>query len=157
MEGRGIVSNTKRKAGEKEKKIGCLYINTELGWEGKGSRMETGIFRKETAADMYIQGGSAHPESLKIGMIKGEMIRYKAWKRFTMARALRIRGYNKRQIDKTGEGLDYGSRASLIQKRIDTKVQMNVRGKLFPFILLEVAHKPECRSVGKMLKRKIWW
>ena len=66
VEGRGIVSNRKRKAGEKEKKIQCLYINTELGWGGKGLRMEIGMYSKEAAVDVYIQAESAHPESLKI-------------------------------------------------------------------------------------------
>jgi len=35
VEGKGIVSNRKRKAGEKEKKIEFININTELGWGGK--------------------------------------------------------------------------------------------------------------------------
>ena len=67
VEGRGIVSNTKRKAGEKEKKIECLYINTELGWGGKGLRMETGIYRKEAATDMHIQGGLCTPRVVEDG------------------------------------------------------------------------------------------
>ena len=66
MEGKGIMSNRKRKAGEKVKKIEFLDINTELGCGGKGLRMETGMYSKEAAVDVYIQAESAHPESLKI-------------------------------------------------------------------------------------------
>ena len=64
----------KRIVGDTEKKIEFPDINTELGWGGQGIKMETGIYRKEAAVDMYIQSESAHPESLKIGMIKGEII-----------------------------------------------------------------------------------
>jgi len=78
--------------------------------------MNTKIYRKEAAADLYIQASSAHPESLKIGLIKGEVIRYislclqekgfnKAWNRF--AKALRERGYTAQQLGKASEGLDY--------------------------------------------------
>ena len=38
--------------------------------------MSTEIYRREAAADLCIQASSVHPESLKIGMIKGEVIRY---------------------------------------------------------------------------------
>ena len=38
--------------------------------------IETGIFRKEAAADMYMLESSAHQLTLKRGMIQGECIRY---------------------------------------------------------------------------------
>jgi len=61
-------------------------------------------------------------------MIKGEVIRYislcsqekgfdKAWNRFT--KALNGREYTAQQLKKAREGLDYKSRPSLIQKRIE--------------------------------------
>lgn len=63
--------------GEKEKCIEFLDVNTKLGWDKKGRvKVETGIYRKEAAANLYIQASSAHPESPKLGFIKGEIIRY---------------------------------------------------------------------------------
>ena len=67
------------------------------------------MYRKEAAGDLYIQASSAHPESLKIGMIKGEVISYislcsqekgfdKAWNRF--AKASRERGCTAKQLEK---------------------------------------------------------
>ena len=39
-------------------------------------RIETSIFRKTAAADLYLHATSAHPEATKSGMIKGERIRF---------------------------------------------------------------------------------
>ena len=58
------------------KKIEFLDINTELGWGGKGLKIETRTYRKDAVADMYIQPKSAHLESLKTGMIKGKILRH---------------------------------------------------------------------------------
>jgi hypothetical protein len=79
-----------------------LDIDTVLGWGGVGVSMSTAIYRKEAASDFVIQATSAHSESLQIGVINGEVIRYislcleetgfdKAWNRF--AKALRRRVY----------------------------------------------------------------
>jgi len=87
-----------------------LVIDTVLGWGWVGANMSTKIHRKETAADLYIQASSLHPESLKIGIIKGRVIRYisscsqekgfdKARNRF--AKALRGRGYYSTAIRKS--------------------------------------------------------
>ena len=65
-------------------------------------RIETSIFRKTAAADLYLHATSAHPEATKSGMIKGEWIRFltlcsdeqafdEAWRRF--AAPLATRGY----------------------------------------------------------------
>jgi len=72
------MANRKREVVEKEKKIELLDINlnTELGWGGKGLKMETRIYRKDAVAYMYIQAKSAHLESLKTGMIKGKILRH---------------------------------------------------------------------------------
>ena len=59
-----------------------------------------------------------------------------------MTMALRSRGYNERQIDKTREGSDYGFRASLIQKKIDKAAQKKVRDKRCPGMPVEVPHNP---------------
>jgi len=93
-----------------------------------------------------------HPESLKIGMIKGEVIRYmismcspekefdKAWNRF--AKALNGRGYTAQQLKKAREGLDFKSRPSLIQKKIDKAADKSTEKNRCPGVPVVVTYKP---------------
>ena len=103
------MMNRTRKIEEEETRIEFLDIDTVLGWGVAGASMSTEICTKEAAADLYIQASSVHPESFKIGMIKGEMIEYsslcpqekgfvKAWNRF--AKALNGREYTAQQLKK---------------------------------------------------------
>jgi len=103
------MMNRTRKIEEEETRIEFLDIDTVLGWGVAGASMSTEICTKEAAADLYIQASSAHPESLKIGMNKEEVIRYislcsrekefeKAWNRF--AKALNGREYTAKQLKK---------------------------------------------------------
>jgi len=94
---------------------------------------------------LYIQASSAHPESLKIGLIKGELIRYislfnKAWNRF--AKALRGRGYTAQQLGKAREGLDYKLRLSLIKKRVDKAAAKNTEKNRYQGVTIVVPYKP---------------
>jgi len=62
VEGKAIVMNRNKKIGEEEQRIEFLDIDTVLGWGGAGANMSTEIYRKEAAADLFIQASSAHPE-----------------------------------------------------------------------------------------------
>jgi len=157
VEGKAIVTNRTKKMGEDEKRIEFLDIDTVLGWGGVGATMSTEIYRKEAAVDLYIQASSAHPESLKIVMIKGEVIRYislcsqekgfdEAWNRF--AEALRERGYTAKQSEKAREGLDYGSRPSLIKKRLDKAAAKETEKNTCPGVPIVVPYK---------LGQHQWW
>jgi len=151
VEGKAVVISRHEKIGEDEKRLEFLDVDTVLGWGHVGASMSTEIYRKEAAADLYIQASSAHPESLKIGMIKGEVIRYislcsqktgfdKAWNRF--AKALKGRGYTARQLKKASEDLDYTSRPSLIKKRKDKATDNSTEQKECPGVPIVVPHKP---------------
>jgi hypothetical protein len=151
VEGKAVVISRQEKIGEDEKRLEFLDVDTVLGWGHVGASMSTEIYRKEAAADLYIQASSAHPESLKIGMIKGEVIRYislcsqktgfdKAWNRF--AKALKGRGYTARQLKKAREDLDYTSRPSLIKKRKDKATDNSTEQKECPGVPIVVPHKP---------------
>ena len=93
--------------------------------------IETGIFRKEAAADMYMLESSAHPLTLKRGMIKGECMRYRtrctrrerferAWTRFD--KALRGRGYSKEEVAGAREGIQWEDRPETM-RRMDKKAE----------------------------------
>ena len=71
---------------------------------GGALKMETSVFRKPAAADLYMLASSYHSWQVKTGMVKGEAIRYliicsteyrfeKAWSRYE--KAMCNRGYNK--------------------------------------------------------------
>jgi len=113
--------------------------------------MNTEIHRKEAAANLYIQASSAHPESLKIGMIKGEVIRYvslcsqekgfdKAWNRF--AKALRGRRHTAKQLEKAREGLVYRAKPSLIKKRLHKAAAKKTDKNRCPGVPIVVPYKP---------------
>jgi len=98
------------------------YLDVEIVLKGQSvMSLETGIYRKEAAADMYIQAKSAHPWALKMGVVKGELIRYltrcsteerfeKAWERFRAA--LLTRGYTGGQLQKARGGLGWSDRTA---------------------------------------------
>jgi len=113
--------------------------------------MSTEIYRKEVAADLYVHANSAHPDSLKIRMIKGEVIRYislcsqgkgfkKVWNRF--AKALNGRGYIAQQLGNATEGLDYKSSPSLIKKRIDKTAAKGIEKNRCPGVPIVVPYEP---------------
>jgi len=56
---KGISSMRKREKETQEESVG--YLDVEITVTGQPEmRLETGIYRKEAAADMYIQANSAH-------------------------------------------------------------------------------------------------
>jgi len=93
--GKGISSKRSREKRTRDESV--EYLDVEIVLTGQSEmRLETGIYRKDAAADMYIQADSAHPWALKMGVVKGEVIRYltrcstekrfeKAWERFRKA------------------------------------------------------------------------
>ena len=104
-----MIQRTRGK-GAKNQGVEFLDVLNDARWDKEGGiHRETGIFRKEAAADMYILESSAHPTSLKQGMMKGDCIRYltrfstekkfdRAWNRFE--KALVGRGYKREEISK---------------------------------------------------------
>ena len=125
--------------GAKQASIEYLDVDTHLGW-GKGGwlELETGIFRKKAAADNYLHFNSAHPESLKSGMVRGELCRYltrasteerfeSAWVRFRGA--LMKRGYPAHWLDRTRGALRWSDRAG-IMTRMDEKRAAKKEGGL---------------------------
>ena len=120
VEGKGFRIQRTRVKGAKNQGVEFLDIYNHATWDEEGGiHMETGIFRKEAAADMYILESSAHPTSLKNGMMKGECIRYltrcstekkfdRAWNRFE--KALIGRGYKKKEISKARKDVQWKDR-----------------------------------------------
>ena len=117
---KGISSMRKREKETLEESV--EYLDVEIVLKGQSvMSLETGIYRKEAAADMYIQANSAHPWALKMGVVKGELIRYltrcsteerfeKAWERFRAA--LLTRGYTGGQLQKARGGLGWSDRTA---------------------------------------------
>ena len=98
--------------------------------------LETGIYRKEEAANMYIQANSAHPWALKMGVVKGELIRYltrysteerfeKAWARSRTA--LLERDYTGGRLQKARGGVGWSDRRERIDK-MDERARERAEG-----------------------------
>ena len=130
VEGKGFRIQRTRAKGAKNQGVEFLDIYNDARWDEEGGiHIETGIFRKEAAADMYILESSAHPTSLKRGMMKGECIRYltrcstekkfdRAWNRFE--KALIGRGYKKKEISKARKDVQWKDRER-INRAMDEK------------------------------------
>jgi len=72
---KGMSSMRKREKETQEESV--EYLDVEIVLTGQSEmRLETGIYRKEAAADMYIQASLAHLWAMKMGVVKGEVIRY---------------------------------------------------------------------------------
>jgi hypothetical protein len=89
-------------------------------------RIECGIYRKKAAADMYILPSSAHSKKLRLGVIRGEYLRYltlcsteegynEACER--LRKALETRGYNKNEIQGEKDRVLWDSKQEVIRKR----------------------------------------
>ena len=127
-----VIQAVKQKGAQSESvRLEYLDLDVELGWNEKGwLQLNTGIYRKPAAADNYLHFTSAHPESLKRGMVRGELCRYltrcstserfeTAWERFRTA--LMTRGYPAHWLDKVRRGIEWEGRgemnASMNKKR----------------------------------------
>ena len=73
-------------------------------------RILTSVFKKAAAADLYLHVSTAHNKHVKLGMMKGERIRFltrcstkegfdRDWERFRSA-LMTKRGYKKEWVDK---------------------------------------------------------
>ena len=71
VEGKGIEISRRARAGENKgmsKELEFLDVLVQIGRTPGGFPfLETGVYRKESAADMYISSTSYHPQSLKVG------------------------------------------------------------------------------------------
>jgi len=95
-------------------------------------RLETGIRRKEAAADMYIQANLAHPWVVVKGELIGNLTRYsteerfgKAWARFRTA--LLGRGYTGGQLQKARGGVGWSDEREKIDK-MDERARERAEG-----------------------------
>ena len=177
VEGKGIeISRERKEEGEEAeapKELEFLDVLVKLGLtKGGFPFMETGIYRKSSAADMYIEAGSHHPKELKVGMMRGEKTRFlklcsteaefkKAWKRF--AKALESRGYTKEFVEKAGKGVEWEDRR-VVHRRMEQRKEKKAQGKEEQEITTPVIvpHRPgveqwwkECRSQGLVSLEKL--
>ena len=115
--------------GSKEELKGIEFLDTYCEFERNSSgqtQVGIGIFRKEAAADLYMQTTSAHSEACKRGLVKTELIRYislcnsksrflEAWNRFEIA--LGGRGYSKEFIEGAKGGVSWKDRQNILNKQ----------------------------------------
>jgi len=132
---KGISSMRKREKETQEESV--EYLDVEIVLTGQSEmRLETGTYRKEAAADMYIQANSAHPWALKMGVVKGELIRYltscspeecfeKAWARFRTA--LLEKGYTGGQLQQARGGVGWSDRRERIDE-MDERAREGAEG-----------------------------
>ena len=67
--GKGLMIQRTRGKGAANQGVEFLDVWNDARWDKEGGiHVETGIFRKEVAADMYILESSAHPASLNYGV-----------------------------------------------------------------------------------------
>jgi len=125
----------KREKETQEESVEYLDVEIVLTWQSE-MRLETGIYRKEAAADMYIQANSAHSWALKMGVVKGEVIRYltrcSTEERFEKARArfrtaLLGRGYTGGQLQKARAGVGWSDRRERTDK-MDERARERAEG-----------------------------
>ena len=141
VEGKGIEISRRARAGEDKgmsKELEFLDVLVQIGRTPGGFPfLETGVYRKESAADMYISSTSYHPQSLKVGMMRGEKIRYltlcstkarfeAAWSRFRTA--LETRGYSKSFVEGAGADITWEEREK-IHKKMDLKRESRKKGE----------------------------
>ena len=72
----------------------------------------------------------------------------KAWNR--IAKALRDTGYTVKQLEKAREGLDYGSRPSLIKKRLDKAAVKETEKNRCPGVPIVVPYEPGQNQVARL-------
>jgi hypothetical protein len=127
VEGKGVEMG--RAGGVEGDRVELEFLDVLVGLErGKnkdGVSLDTRIYRKPSASDLYLLPSSAHPPSTRKGLIKGERVRYlrlssskenfdRAWNRFRTA--LLYRGYPKEEIAKVEKELTWEGRESERQK-----------------------------------------
>jgi hypothetical protein len=115
------------RGGAEEQGLEYLDIWQGLKRDPQGHIMiECSIYRKKAAADMYILPSSAHSKKLRLGVIRGEYLRYltlcsteegynEACER--LRKALETRGYNKNEIQGEKDRVLWDSKQEVIRKR----------------------------------------
>jgi len=99
-------------------------------------RLKTGVYRKETAADMYKQTNWEHPWALKMGIVKGELIMYltrcsteerfeKAWARLRTVLLTSV--YTGGQLQKARGWVWWSDRSERVDK-IDERARGRAEG-----------------------------
>ena len=94
-------------------------------------QVRSSIYRKPAAKDVYLPADSYHPRACKLGVAKGEAIRYltrcmdkrgfdAAWER--LSTALQYRGYTRGELEKA-KGVKWGDRQE-VQDRMDEKARV---------------------------------
>ncbi len=87
--------------------------------------IECSIYRKKAEADMYILPSSAHSKKLRLGVIRGEYLRYltlcsteegynEACER--LRKTLETRGYNKKEIQGEKDRVLWESKQEVLRK-----------------------------------------
>jgi hypothetical protein len=72
-----LIAEDKTVGHDSIKGIEFLDVFVEATYTGRGAlKIETSVFRKQAAADLYILASSYHSWQVKAGMVKGEAIRY---------------------------------------------------------------------------------
>jgi hypothetical protein len=115
------------RGGAEEQGLEYLDIWQGLKRDPQGHIMiECSIYRKKAAADMYILPSSAHSRKLRLGVIRGEYLRYltlcsteegynEACER--LRKALETRGYSKSEIQGEKDKVPWDSKQEVIRKR----------------------------------------
>jgi hypothetical protein len=146
VEGKGVWMGMAKEQWEEmkvgdEEGPGVEYLDLWLRLEqGEGGRLQirTSIFRKAAAADLYLHASSAHPRHVKLGMMKGERIRFLtrcstkegfdgAWERFRSA-LMTKRGYKKEWVEKVEKEVRWEDREAR-HTSMDEKREARVRGE----------------------------
>ena len=113
--------------GTEEQGLEYLDIWQGLKRDPQGQvRIECSIYRKTASADMYILPSSAHSKKLRLGVIRGEFLRYltlcsteegynEACER--LRKALETRGYKKSEIQGEKDRILWSSKQEVLKKR----------------------------------------
>ena len=127
VEGKGVEMG--RSSGEEGDRVELEFLDVLVGLDrgeyGEGVSLDTRIYRKPSASDLYLLPSSAHPPSTIRGLIKGERVRYlrlssskgnfdRAWYRFRSA--LLHRGYLESEIAKVENELTWEGREAEREK-----------------------------------------
>jgi hypothetical protein len=115
------------RGGSEEQGLEYLDIWQGLKRDPKGHiKIECSIYRKKAVADMYILPSSAHSKILRLGVIRGEYLRYltlcstekgynEACER--LRKVLETRGYHKNEIQTEKDRVLWDSKQEVLRKR----------------------------------------
>ena len=174
VEGKGVEMGRGRgKVGDRvELEFLDVLVGLEKGKNGEGVSLNTRVYRKPSASDLYLLPSSAHPPSTRRGLIKGERVRYlrlssnkenfdRAWDRFR--NALLQRGYPENEIANVERELAWEGREAERQKlreRAEGKMERKKgkegwgEGRTCPGIPIVIPCKPGVEKWWKECMKK---